>query len=156
MKRVLDPVCKVIEYILIALMACFSCVVVLQILFRYVFGHPLTWSEQVSRYMFIWGVMLAVPLVYRKGNDICFDLLKQKLPKSIQSILNVLTDVLMLGFAGLYLYYSAQFCILSSDLIAAGIGIKLLYIYIAQPVCAVLLILTAIEKAIQHLKGRVK
>lgn len=156
MKRVLDPICKVIEYILIALMACFSCVVVLQIFFRYVFGSPLTWSEQVSRYMFIWGVMLAVPLVYRKGADICFDLLKEKLPRAIQGVLNVLTDVLMLGFGGLYLYYSAQFCMLSSDLVAAGIGIKLVYIYIAQPVCAVLLILVAIEKAVQHLKGRVK
>ena len=97
--------------------------------------------------------MLAVPLVYRSGSDICFDLLKEKFPQAIQGAINVLTDVLMLGFAGVYLVYSLKFCIMSSDLVAAGIGIKLVYVYAAQPVCAFLLILVALEKAIQHLKG---
>lgn len=156
MKKVLDPICKGVEYILIALMAAFSIVIVLQIFYRYVFNNPLIWSEQVARYCFLWGVMLAVPLVYRKGNDICFDLLKQKFPQAVQTAINVLTDVLLLGFAGVYLFYSLKFCIMSSDLIAAGIGIKLVYVYAAQPVCAILLILVAIEKALQHLKGKVK
>ena len=153
MKKVLDSICKGVEYILIALMAAFSIVIVLQIFYRYVFNNPLIWSEQVARYCFLWGVMLAVPLVYRNNADICFDLLKEKFPKAVQGAINVLIDLFMLGFAGLYLFYSFKFCVMSSDLVAAGIGIKLVYVYAAQPICAFLLLLVAIEKAKDHLKG---
>lgn len=145
MKRILDPVCKGVEWILALLMACFSVIILLQILFRYILGTPLIWSEQVSRYMFIWGCMLAVPLVFREGRDICFDLVRQKLPQKLQNALFFMTDILLLAFAGLYLYYSFQFCVASKDLVSAGIRIKTIYIYAAQPVSAFMLILVIIE-----------
>ncbi len=156
MKKILDPICKGIEWILAFLMGGFSIIILLQIMFRYILGTPLIWSEQVSRYMFIWGCMLAVPLVFREGRDICFDLLRQKLPVKIQNAIFFITDLLLLAFAGLYLYYSFQFCVASKDLVAAGIRIKTVYIYAAQPICAFLLILVIIEAVINKIKGAKK
>lgn len=142
--KILDGIDFVVGRILMVLMICFMCIVVVQIVWRFCFT-PLMWTEQVSRYLFVWSVCLGVPFVTRRGQDIAFDMLLQKLPDKLRMIVNVLTRVLMLAFAVYFLYFSIQFCIGSAGLIAAGIKIPYNWVYIAQPICALFLVLVLIE-----------
>ena len=87
MKRVsktFDFIEFVIERILIGLMLIFVGIIVVQIVWRYILNSPLTWSEQVSRYLFIWAMLLAIPIVTRKKQDIAFDLLVNKFPEKFR------------------------------------------------------------------------
>lgn len=65
--KVLAKIIRVIEYILMVLLAAALIIITLQVLFRYILAAPLNWSEQTARCLFIWMIMLAVPvLFYRK------------------------------------------------------------------------------------------
>ena len=152
MKKALDLVCRTINMLLLLLMASFTTIILLQVLFRYVANYPLTWSEQVSRYMFIWGVLLAIPVIYRNKRDIAFDLLLQKFPPAIKRWMERITALMILGFSGYFFYQSFQFCLRSIGLITAGVRIPLVAIYAAQPVCAVLIFMMGIEQLVTLFK----
>ena len=80
MKRILDFIEKVIKHLLIITLTAFTAIVVMQVVARYLLNSPLTWSEQVARYLFIWMIMLGTPLLFRMKGHIVFDLLFNKLP----------------------------------------------------------------------------
>jgi len=53
---------KIMDWISYALLIVFSSAMVistfLQVIFRYLFNHPLFWSEELSRYCFVWIVFV--------------------------------------------------------------------------------------------------
>ena len=47
------------SYICRTLLAAFVCILFAQIISRQLFGYSLSWSEELSVYMFVWFVFLA-------------------------------------------------------------------------------------------------
>ena len=47
-----------------------------QVISRYIFNVSLAWSEEISRYLFIWTVWLAVPYAVVKGRHIRLTVLR--------------------------------------------------------------------------------
>lgn len=45
-----------------------------QVLLRYVFNHPVTWIEEISRYLFVWIVFLGSATAFRVGAHIKVDI----------------------------------------------------------------------------------
>ena len=60
-----------------ALMSVFLCGIVIMmsthVFCRYVLRHPLTWTEEATRYMFIWFVFMGVSYGIRNGTHIRVD-----------------------------------------------------------------------------------
>ena len=56
--RIYDKFNKLNEYFIIGLMAAMCLVLLAQVISRYLFGKPLTWSEELARYMFVWLALL--------------------------------------------------------------------------------------------------
>ena len=52
----------------------------LQIVNRFVFRLPLSWSEELQRFVHIWIVILAVPVAYRRGAHIGMNMLPTACP----------------------------------------------------------------------------
>ena len=47
------------EFFMIILLITLTCVMMLQVVMRYVFKTPLSWAEEACRYCFVYSVMLA-------------------------------------------------------------------------------------------------
>lgn len=58
-----------------------------------------TWTEETSRYIFIWISYLAIPLAIRERSNIRVDLFYDKLPEKWRNILWIVMDMLFLCFA---------------------------------------------------------
>lgn len=69
----------------------------LQVIFRYVLRNPLTWSEEVARYLFIWMTFVGGYVGARKGQHIGVEALQKALPgmlgKILESLANLITAV---------------------------------------------------------------
>lgn len=97
MVRVARTLSNLLEWLIALLVAGFSLVVLAQVIFRYVFNAPLTWSEEVSRYLFIWSVMLAVGLGIKReahvGMDLVLMLFKGRIRKWVVGLNYVLMGI---------------------------------------------------------------
>lgn len=133
------------------LLVAFTVLTLVQVIARYVFQAPLSWSEQAARYLFVWMIMLYMPVIMRDGGNLGFDLVVKHLPKKVRNGLWLLCEVLICGFAGLYCLYSVQLCERFAGKIMIGLNIKAPWVYASQIAGAGILCLFTLEMIVNHL-----
>jgi TRAP-type C4-dicarboxylate transport system permease small subunit len=85
----------------------FLATVLIQIFARYV-EVPVTWTEDVSLYSFIWAVFMGASAMVFEGKHFAFTSLQDKLKSPpLKRGLSVVVSVLILFFAVLMLYYGS-------------------------------------------------
>ena len=149
--KAFDSLEKALKIICGVLLVGFVALTLIQVVMRYVFGNPLSWSEQLARYMFIWMLMLYMPVIMRHGNNLGFDLIINRLSKKAQNVFWIICETLIAAFAALYCTYSIQLCIKFSRKTLVGLGIKANWVYSAQIVGAALLCLFSLELVINRI-----
>ena len=149
--KAFDSLEKALKIICGVLLVGFVALTLIQVVMRYVFGNPLSWSEQLARYMFIWMLMLYMPVIMRHGNNLGFDLIINRLSKKVQNVFWIICEMLIAAFAALYCTYSVQLCIKFSRKTLVGLGIKANWVYSAQIVGAALLFLFSLELVINRI-----
>lgn len=86
------------ETLLIFLLAMMTIIMGVQIVSRYVFNASLTWSEELTRYLFIWSGFLSISYCIKKWISIKIDQIMNLLPKTgymvCQLILNTILFLL--------------------------------------------------------------
>lgn len=150
MKKAFDIVEKAIAFFITAVMFVFITLVAVQVIWRYVLSNPLPWTEQAARYLFIWMLMLAMPILVRRKNNMVFDLLYNRFPEKVQKAVQIITLILIGAFGVVYFMGSLELCIKAAGKTAIGLGIPMVWVYGAQPVGAGLLVLTAAEQIIEY------
>ena len=150
MKKIFDIIEKVVVTFITAVMFVFITLVAVQVIWRYVLSNPLPWTEQAARYLFIWMLMLAMPILVRRKSNMAFDLLYNRFPEKVQHFIQILTLILIAAFGVVYFMASMELCIKAANKTAIGLGIPMVWVYGAQPVGAGLLVLTALEQIIEY------
>lgn len=84
-----------------------------QVVSRYVFNASLTWSEELTRYMFVWTGFLSLPYTIKHGLTLKIDQLFNLLPKGAQVVLNVVNHSLMIVFF-VFMFYQSMGVVQSS------------------------------------------
>lgn len=69
-------------------------VVFIQVIMRYVFSRSLSWSEELTRYMFVWIIYLGVNLGIRGENQIKIDILDLAIHGKGRKILHVIQHII--------------------------------------------------------------
>jgi tripartite ATP-independent transporter DctM subunit len=73
-----------LDWLLLILLSSSLVVTLLQVFLRYFLNNPLTWSEEYSRFSFLWLVFIGSGVVIRKQGHICIDTFVKYLPAGIQ------------------------------------------------------------------------
>lgn len=94
------------ETVLILLMVGISCVMFLQIIMRYIFTMPLTWPEELCRYMWIWTVFFSLSYSIRIRKMLRVDVVMEFLSKKSRMIMALLIETLSLVVYSIFSYYS--------------------------------------------------
>lgn len=111
------------------------------VFFRFVLNSPLSWPEEASRYLMIWGASAAISLGVRAdehvGLTMLFDALKIK---ALRVALAGIVFLAVLGFSVFMLVYSIQFVIESDARQTLDLGFSMLLPTLAVPVAMALTI----------------
>lgn len=151
MKKAFDLLEKFVHGLVTATMFAFIVLVSMQVFWRYVLSDPLPWTEQAARYLFIWMLMLEMPILLRRDNNISFDLLYKRLPEKVRHVVQIALLVLIAAFGIVFFVGSFQLCVKSLGKTAVGLGIPIVWVYAAQPTGAALLALVAIEQSVKKI-----
>ncbi len=87
------------EFFIIPLMFLMSIIIFIQVIMRYVFQSSLVWSEELSRYMFIWLIYFAVSYTARREKHIRIDAAINLYPKKLRPYIEILSELIVLGFS---------------------------------------------------------
>lgn len=113
----------------------------LQVFFRYVLNAPLTWSEEVAVFCFIWSMLLAGSLGVREGFHVRLSFVQEKLPAFLATPLGMVLNILIFLF-GIYLISGGIFIVeLIWDNTTAAIRYPIRYLYMSAPVAGALIAL---------------
>ncbi|WHH57141.1 TRAP transporter small permease [Petroclostridium sp. X23] len=130
---------SVFDYILAVLFGGVTVVLALQVVMRYVFNNSLVWSEEISRFVFTWIILLGAALALKEGTHIRIDFLTEKLSPNIQRFLNYFNNVLLLGFVVLMIPMGIKLVHVTKNTSSAALGLPMDYVfYGALPVFAVI------------------
>lgn len=89
-------------------------VICAQVVMRFVFNNPLTWSEEFSRYVYVWIVWLGCASCASRRGHTRITVLYDKFPPKMQRVCTVLCDVVIIAVLLYILPYSLQFSIRQS------------------------------------------
>jgi len=140
--------------LLVFLLAVISCLLMYQIIMRYVFGSGLAWAEELSRYCFVASAYLCIGYCIKRDLLFRIDILFNILPKPLRKGLDLLMWAVTVIFFGYCTYYSVTVTQLAfeSNALSPGLEIKIGYIY----AFATLGMAVAMIRSIQYLVKIVK
>ncbi|GLO64517.1 MULTISPECIES: TRAP transporter small permease [Oceanobacillus] len=141
--NVMRKIDKILGIIAMLLFAALLLVVIIQILSRY-FPYDFIWTEELSRYLFVYSIVIAAPLALRKQEFIKVDMLIEFLPKHVRRIYESVIAVLILLFSVVLFIYGFNLVTLGIDFYAPTLGFSMAYTYAAIPLLAVLLIVYSV------------
>ena len=118
---------------------------VYQVVVRYVFKSPSSVSEVLTRYCFVWLILLSATYVFGQRDHICITYLKDKLNGSTKRLLDAAIEVVIILFSALILVYGGS-VITTMNMLQYDSILKIPTgtIYSIIPVCGVLIIFYSI------------
>ncbi|MCM2674128.1 TRAP transporter small permease [Alkalicoccobacillus plakortidis] len=134
---------KLLNYLTIILFTSLLLVVVIQIMSRYL-PYSAIWTEELSRYLFVYSITAAAPLAIRKNEFIKVDMLLMMLPEKTRRMYECATYAIVAVFGIVLFITGIQFFQLGLEFSSPTIGFQMSYVYISVPILAFLIVLYSI------------
>ena len=148
---------NIVEVIVGLQIAVLSVVVLLQVFFRYILNFPLAWSEELSRFLLVWVVLLGAAIgIKRKSHfsiDIVFKKFPQKVQKNLQFAIDVFLFILIFDVMVLNGVYLAK---LTFRQISPALHLRMAYVYSAVLAGGILSCCYTLENILLFIKSSLK
>ncbi|WP_110929147.1 TRAP transporter small permease [Bacillus massiliglaciei] len=129
----MDKVTRFLENVLnIVMAAALGFMVILvfgNVVLRYFFNSGITWSEEMSRYLFVWLTFLGAIGAYKNKEHLGVDLVIKRLPLGAKKIVNVICDLIILYVLYLILDGSWKMTVMNMDSVTPAVGMPLALVY---------------------------
>lgn len=141
MKKILHYLDEYLEeFLMVIFLIAMTLIMGIQVFSRYILGMSLSWSEEITRYLFIWSAFLSVSLCTRKCISIKIDQFIQLFPKrgkSLWKVLNLTVEfvffVYLIPYSFIYLKNTIE-----SGQVSPACGIPMYYVQAAPFVCFII------------------
>lgn len=117
----------------------------LQIIFRFVLNVPLPWSEELSRYAFVWSTTLGISVFMRGRKHSSVDLLEIFLPEKWRKWTLALADILCEVFFFVMIIGGIKMVAVTMDQISPALSIPMGFMYLSVPLSGAVMVLMSAE-----------
>lgn len=130
--------------------AVMTIMIFLQVIFRYVLGEALPFSEELARYLFVWSVALGTALALRKHAHIGVEVFVERLPVRFRELAVITATLLNLLFFGLLIWYGFVMVGATMDQESAALLLPMGYVYLAIPISGIILFICEIANFLER------
>ena len=153
MKKTLKYLENNLEMILLCFFGAICLIsVLLQIVAR-VTKISLPWTEEVSRYCFIWITFVGMSFAIKHKINISFEMISSRLKGKTRIIYNIVVDVLEIVMFAIVFWLSIQFVEKSAGRLAPALNISKNIVNISAPIGVGLCILRLIQDIVDNCKA---
>ncbi|MBV16386.1 TRAP transporter small permease [Thalassospira sp. NFXS8] len=125
---------------------------VYQVSTRFIFGHPSTWTEVITRFAMIWGVFMGVAPAIREGGMIAVDLVQRVLPRKFGVALYLVATALTIIFFAILFWQGWAMTGRVARQTVAGLDLSMSWAYAALPTASVFILMSALGSAIRAIQ----
>jgi len=115
--------------------AMFACVLA-QVVFRYFLDSPLTWSDELARYLFIWCSFLGWVVAARRRSHLAVTMGRDRLGARAQAALKAAGALVAVAFAGVLVFYGTRIAERNWDVETTALAFPVGVVYAIVPLAA--------------------
>jgi TRAP-type C4-dicarboxylate transport system permease small subunit len=116
----------------------------LQVFTRYVLNDPLSWTEEVARYLYVYIVFLGASAAISDRTHVGIDYFAKALPVRAQWVVSVAVNLLILAALALLAYWGWRAAMRQWNLPLVVLDIPYTWVYVVIPITAVLMSLRTV------------
>ncbi len=120
-------------------------IIIVQVFSRQVLSFTPSWSEEVSKLLFVWVSFLGIAYGFKEKLHIALGIVVNMLPENVQHAFDYFSKVLIIGFGLIMIYYGWQFTVLMGNSSMPGTGWPSSVLYAAIPVSGLFVTFYGIE-----------
>ena len=155
LNTVTTPVAKLLRHVAGVLLLVMTVMVVAQVLFRYVFNVPLSWTDETSRFLMIYMTYLCLPFVYLADKNIAMtfvtEIVEKKAPR-LYALFGLVAHISAILVFAVWIKFGWNFYNTGS-VMADSLPIPMYFIYVIPPVMMTVTCVYALQKCIQSIRG---
>lgn len=136
---------------LVVMFAVMVAAIFLQVIMRAVFNDPLSWSEELGKFIFVWISWFGISIGERKNEHIRITMVLDKFSEKWQKILEIVANLCLIAILVVTLYYGVLLVFSQSHVHYAGIKISVSWGYLSVVLGCTFMLLRVIGKIVQNI-----
>jgi TRAP-type C4-dicarboxylate transport system permease small subunit len=120
---------RLMEWALIGLLAGMAGMVFLNVVLRYGFNSGITWSEEMSRYFFVWLTFIGAVLTFGEHGHIGVETLVRRLGRRGRLVCMALSNAIILLCAGVFLWGTWLQHDINASMTAAVVEMSMIWVF---------------------------
>jgi TRAP-type C4-dicarboxylate transport system permease small subunit len=144
--RLVRLVLKLCEWVVVAASAVMIVITLAQVVFRYALQAPITWSEELARYAFVYIVYFAAPIALHRGLHIGVDNVTVLLTPRVQRLLEIFNDLVAVALVLVISCASIEVLRANQLQFSPSLNLRMSIVYAAIPLSMMVMALVLVTK----------
>lgn len=115
-----------------------------QVLTRYALGSPSDWTEEASRYLYVYVVFLGTSAGISSRSHVSIAYFTERLPPLTRLIASLVVDALILAFLAVMVWWGAKATLRNVDIPLSVTQLSYAWVYVVIPVTSVAMIVRTV------------
>ncbi len=130
-------------------------VIVFGVFLRYVLKAPVTWTDEISRFLIIWGVLIGTSVALRENQHIRVEFFYEMVPTWMKRFIDIFANLFGFLFCVYLVYYGSVLIHqrFVSGQVTVSLGIPLWMIYLIIPLFGLMLGIRFFQRLLYVLLG---
>ncbi|GAA4726047.1 TRAP transporter small permease [Brevibacillus fulvus] len=154
LKKVVQYANRVLNFCIALCLSFMALLVFGNVVLRYAFNSGITWSEEMSRFLFVWLVFLGAIAALKDKMHLGMDLVTNLLPPRLKKVVYVIQNLLVLYVLWLIMTGSLKMSILNMESLAPATKLPMGFVYGIGVVTSVAMGLIVIANVIAVLRNK--
>lgn len=139
MTQIIQYIEKTLKFLVVTAIGLMLSIVFLQVISRYVFSYTPSFAEELSRYLFVWVVFLALPLVAKSGGHMAIETITSRVKGAKLKFCRVMADIFTIAFLLLMTVYGVRMVSIADFQTSPAMVIPMSWVYAVIPFgCAIM------------------
>jgi TRAP-type transport system small permease protein len=144
MRKLVEVVNRAAETLTQVFLAAMVVVVFTQVIFRFIIQQPISWSEEVARYVFVGIIWMGAAVLVKDDGHPGMDLLTRSLPSSWRRAIRILVNLLVAATLGTVVVTGGQLMYANMSQPSPAMELPMGIPYAAIPLSAAIMLLNLV------------
>ena len=143
---------KTVRVFLAILMIAMTVLTFYQIIMRFIFDNPSSWSEEAVRFLFVWASFVAAGIGIKEHIHIGIDVVVGLFPRKLQVAAGMLVDLAVAGFGGWLSYVGSLLMYNSRKQFTPALQLSRSWLYVPVVLFGVMVVIFSVMECVKKAK----
>ncbi|MGV1916559.1 TRAP transporter small permease [uncultured Agrobacterium sp.] len=156
MQKVINLFYRILETILVALLAGMAIMVFVNVVMRYTMNSGINVSEELARYFFVWITFIGAVVTFRENSHMGIETLVMFLSRRMRIFCMILSNIIILLCSAIFFWGTWKQSGINASMHAPVTGLSMIWVYGIGMFTGGIMFIIALERLYRFLTGKVR